>query len=67
MKSLLVAVSLVGQIGLAVALPAALLGFGGAYLDKVLSTSPLFLLLGFILAALGSSIMIYKLIKKVQI
>lgn len=67
MKSLLVAVSLVGQIGLVVALPAALLGFGGAYLDKVLSTSPLFVLLGFILAALGSSVMIYKLIKKVQI
>lgn len=67
MKSLLFAVSLVSQIGLVVALPAVVLGFGGAYLDKILNSSPLFILLGFALAAFGSSRLVYKLIKKVQI
>lgn len=54
---------LVSQIGYLIALPAALLGFGGAYLDKTLSTSPLFILLGFALALLTSSFTIWRKIK----
>lgn len=43
-------VRLVWQLGYIIAIPAALLGFGGAYLDKHFDTSPLFMVLGFMVA-----------------
>lgn len=42
------------ELGYTIAVPAVLFGIGGAYLDKYLHTSPLFLLLGFILAFITS-------------
>ncbi len=54
---------LVSQIGYLIAIPAVLLGFGGAYLDKTLSTSPLFILIGLMLAILTSSLSIWRRIK----
>lgn len=65
MKNFLFVLSLVGQLGFMIALPAAALGFGGAYVDKALGTSPLFILLGLTLAVAASSIMIYRLLKKI--
>lgn len=65
MKNFLFVLSLVGQLGFMIALPAAGLGFGGAYVDKTLGTSPLFILLGLTFAVAASSIMIYRLVKKI--
>lgn len=42
--------SLVFELGYLIALPAALFGFGGAYLDKHLNMSPLFVIAGLLLA-----------------
>ena len=40
------AVGLAWELGYMIAIPAVVLGFGGAYLDKYLQTSPLFMLIG---------------------
>lgn len=54
---------LVGEIGYLIAIPAALLGFGGAYLDKTLSTSPLFVVIGLAIALASSTLAIWHRIK----
>ena len=54
---------LIGEIGYTIAIPAVLLGFGGAYLDKTIGTSPLFFLVGLILALASSTLAIWHRIK----
>lgn len=54
---------LVGEIGYLIAIPAALLGFGGAYLDKAFNTSPLFVIVGLALALVSSTLAIWHRIK----
>lgn len=54
---------LVGEIGYLIAIPAALLGFGGAYLDKTLGTSPLFIIVGLAIALASSTLAIWHRIK----
>ncbi len=66
MKSFLLVLALAGQLGLIIAIPVALLGFGGAYLDKVVDTSPLFVLLGLFVAVISSAAMVYRLVKKID-
>lgn len=58
------AVSLAWELGYLIALPAFLFGFGGAYLDKNMHTSPLFLVLGLALALAAST---FGVIRKVRI
>ncbi|MBI1812513.1 AtpZ/AtpI family protein [Candidatus Peregrinibacteria bacterium] len=63
--SLWLALKLAWDLGYIIAIPAAVFGFGGAYLDKYEGTSPLFLLLG-LAAALGlSSIGVKRIVKKI--
>lgn len=66
MKRVLFLLSLAGQLGYMIALPIAILGFGGAYLDKQLGTSPAFILAGFALAIASSSLWVYRFIKEVE-
>ncbi|MFH0770497.1 MAG: AtpZ/AtpI family protein [Candidatus Peregrinibacteria bacterium] len=54
--SLWLAIRLAWDLGFIIAVPAALFGFSGAYLDKIWGTSPLLLLVGFILAVILSAI-----------
>ncbi len=54
---------LAGEIGYLIAIPAVLFGFGGAYLDKHLGTSPLFIMLGFAIALSSSMLAIWHRIK----
>lgn len=54
------------DLGWIIALPIALLGFGGALLDKKLSTSPLFLISGILLSLIVTSVGIYKKIKQLE-
>jgi F0F1-type ATP synthase assembly protein I len=42
--------SLAWELGYTIAIPIAVLAFGGAYLDKYLNTSPIFLLIGVFLS-----------------
>lgn len=60
------ALGLAWELGYIIAIPAALLGFGGAYLDKYLDKSPLFLLLGFVLALSISTIGIIRRVKQLR-
>ena len=65
-RKLLIVLSLVGQLGFIIALPAAGFGFGGAYLDRHFGTSPLFILVGLGLAIAVSSLAVWKLIQQVE-
>ncbi len=64
------ALSLAWDLGYIIALPIAILGFGGAYADKHWQSSPLFLLIGIGLAlmitAIGVSRKIIKLMKETK-
>ncbi len=62
---LLLSLRLAWNLGYIIALPAVLFGFGGAYLDKSLGTSPLCILTGFVLAALISGIGVYRKLKEI--
>ena len=63
---LFLALRLAWNLGYIIALPAVLFGFGGAFLDKEFNTSPLFLLLGFVLAITLSTIGVYRIIKQIN-
>lgn len=58
------ALNLAWELGYMIAIPIALLGFGGALLDKKAGTSPLFLLSGIVLSIIISGIAVYRKIKR---
>lgn len=53
------------ELGYTIAIPALVLGVGGAYADKFLHTSPLFLLLGFASAFSLSALSITRKIREI--
>jgi F0F1-type ATP synthase assembly protein I len=63
--SLALSVRLAWNLGYLIALPVIILGFGGAYLDRSLGTSPLFVLLGFCLAATMSFFGVKRKVKEI--
>ena len=58
--------ALAWELGYIIALPAALLGFGGAFLDKKFQTSPIFLALGFSLAFAISAIAVIRKVREIN-
>jgi F0F1-type ATP synthase assembly protein I len=64
-SSLFLSLRLAWNLGFIIALPVVIFGFGGAYLDKYLKTSPLFVLIGFVLAVLISGIGVYRKVKEI--
>jgi F0F1-type ATP synthase assembly protein I len=64
-KGLWLALNLAWEMGYLIAIPVLVLGIGGAYLDKYLATSPLFILSGFALAMLFSSVSVYRRVRAV--
>jgi F0F1-type ATP synthase assembly protein I len=66
MRNILYVLSLVGQLGFIIAIPAALFGFGGAMLDRQLHTSPLFILVGLGMAITASSFWVYRFVKHIK-
>lgn len=58
--------NLAWELGYTIALPIAILGFGGAMLDKKVGTSPLFLLIGIALSIIVSGVAVYRKIKKIN-
>lgn len=65
-ESVWTALSLAGELGYMIALPIALLGFGGAYLDKMYATAHWFLFVGVVLAILVSSVAVYRKVKSIE-
>lgn len=65
-KTLWLSVQLVWDMGWIIAIPAVVLGFIGAYLDRFFQTSPLFILLGFVLAFLFSAIGIFRKLREIM-
>lgn len=59
------ALSLAWQLGYIIVIPIAILGFSGAWLDKKYGTTPLFILIGFFLSILISTIGIYRKTKDI--
>ncbi len=66
-NSLWLALKLAWDLGYIIAIPAVLFGFGGAWLDKQLGTSPLCILAGFLLAVTISGYSVYRRIKEMKL
>ena len=64
--SIWLALRLAWSLGWIIALPAVLFGFGGAFLDKFLSSSPLFIILGFALAAFLSGVGVVRRVREIS-
>lgn len=62
---LLLSLKLAWELGYLIALPAAGLGFLGAYADKYAGTSPLFIILGFLLAFTVSAIAVTRKVRAI--
>jgi F0F1-type ATP synthase assembly protein I len=54
-----------GELGYMIAVPAVLFGFGGAYLDKYIHTTPLFIILGLVVAFALSAIGVTRKVKEI--
>lgn len=64
-QDLMLAVRLAWNFGYIIAIPAVAFGFGGAYLDKQYGTSPVFILIGFVLALVLSGLGIWRAVKEI--
>ena len=62
---LFLAVRLAWNLGYIIAIPAVLFGFGGAYLDRLQGTSPLFILIGFGVALCLSAYGVWRKLKDI--
>lgn len=58
--------SILGQLGFIIAIPAAVFAYLGAMLDKKWHTSPLMIIASLGLAIFSSSIIVYRMIKKIE-
>ena len=63
---LMMSVQLAWELGYVIAGPIVLLGFGGAYVDKYLDTSPTFLFGGFILAFCISAFFVLRKVRAIH-
>ncbi|HAI98455.1 TPA: hypothetical protein DCL30_02835 [Candidatus Peribacteria bacterium] len=63
--SIFLAVRLAWDLGFIIAIPIAVLGFGGAYLDRTFGTSPLLLLIGFVLAIVITTVGLKRKLKTI--
>lgn len=59
-------VGVAGNLGWLIAVPAIIFVVGGAYLDKWLGTSPLFVLAGIPLALVISGMSVWRLLRQIQ-
>jgi len=58
-------ISLAFEMGYTIAIPLVIFALLGRFLDKKLTTSPLFLLVGMLLAVILTSILVYKKINRI--
>lgn len=54
------------ELGFVIAVPVALFAFGGAFLDRLLGTSPVILLGGIALSLAASALGVYRMIQRVN-
>ncbi len=64
-SSLALSLRLAWNLGYIVAIPTVDLGLGGAYVDKLYGTSPIFILIGFVLAAVIAGFGVYRKVKEI--
>lgn len=62
---LMLSLRLAWNLGFIIALPVAVFGFGGAYLDKHFGTTPIFVITGFALAIVLTVIGVYRKVKEI--
>ena len=62
---LMLSLRLAWNLGFIIAVPVGLFGFGGAYLDKYLGTSPIFVITGFVLAIVLSGVGVWRKVKEI--
>jgi F0F1-type ATP synthase assembly protein I len=65
LRSFWSAIALAWELGYLIAVPAFVLGGGGAFLDKRYGTSPWILALGFTLAFLSSALLVTKRVRDI--
>ncbi len=61
------ALLLAGALGVIIAVPAFVLGFGGAYLDKAIGSGPWGMLAGFLCAFCVSAFAVVRLVKSLEV
>lgn len=62
---LMLSLRLAWNLGFIIAVPVAVFGFGGAYVDKYLQTTPIFVITGFALAIVLSGVGVYRKVKEI--
>ena len=62
---LFLSLRLAWNLGFLISVPAVLFGFGGALMDKSYGTSPIFVITGFVLAAVLSGVGVYRKVKEI--
>ena len=60
------AYGVVGELGYLIAIPAIVFGVGGAYADKYFHTSPILLIIGFMVAAWTSYLAVRRVIERLN-
>lgn len=60
------ALNLAFELGYLIAIPIVVLGFGGAWLDKKLGSTPAFILIGIVLSIIISGLTVYKKVKNIN-
>ncbi len=62
---LMLSLRLAWNLGFIIALPVAVFGFGGAYVDKHFGTTPIFVITGFVMAIVLSGIGVWRKVKEI--
>ncbi|MEK7516510.1 MAG: AtpZ/AtpI family protein [Patescibacteria group bacterium] len=60
------ALALAWELGYTIAIPIVIFAIGGRFLDKKLGSSPIFLLLGILLALIVSGVGVYRRTKRIM-
>ncbi|OIO53106.1 hypothetical protein AUJ46_05845 [Candidatus Peregrinibacteria bacterium CG1_02_54_53] len=63
---LFLSLRLAWNLGFIIAIPVAVFGFGGAYMDRIWGTTPIFIITGFVMAVILSGVGVYRKVREIS-
>ncbi|MFH1444488.1 MAG: AtpZ/AtpI family protein [Candidatus Peregrinibacteria bacterium] len=63
---LFLSLRLAWNLGFIIAIPVAVFGFGGAYIDRMWGTTPIFIITGFAMAVILSGVGVYRKVREIS-